>query len=109
MRRIAFLLLAFALANCDCAGQKSTQTLEPVIEVHAYDATATPAIGDPIGDTDVVDFGAVKVGRASRFSLAILNSGDSHPQDGGADAGEGHRLRHHPLAGALQRPLGRAL
>ncbi|HEY3451142.1 MAG TPA: choice-of-anchor D domain-containing protein [Myxococcales bacterium] len=76
MRRIAFLLLAASLANCDCAGQKSMKTLEPVIEVHRFDAAATPSLGDPIGDSDVVDFGAVKVDRATRRSIAILNSGD---------------------------------
>ncbi len=76
MRRIALLLLAASLANCDCAGQKPMKTLEPVIEVHRYDPASDPAVGDPVGDADVVDFGAVKVERALRRSLAILNSGD---------------------------------
>lgn len=76
MRRFALLLLAASLADCDCAGQKPMKTLAPVIEVSRYDAAATPPMGAAIGDGEVVDFGAVKVGRAARRSIAVVNSGD---------------------------------
>lgn len=76
MRRLVIALLVCALPACDCGGEKATQTLAPIFEIHHFNEAASPQLGEAIADDAVVDFKGVKVDRAVRKSIALFNAGD---------------------------------
>ncbi|MBI5544511.1 MAG: choice-of-anchor D domain-containing protein [Deltaproteobacteria bacterium] len=76
VRSVAAVLFSLARPACNCGGQKATHSLEAIFEIHEWNEAGDPQIGASIADDGVIAFGAVKIERATRRSIALINTGD---------------------------------